>query len=202
MELAALAKETGFDITVCHYPPGTSTSPPHSLHRGYPTAWSTRVETCERSYAVVRIEGETLILRPPEVVFDFLADETNEPRYNPRIVRSRLLSSGPIGKGTKFLACFRSAGHMAPALIEYLDYRKPERLVSVTRMRWADVRGELGLVPAPSGTRLQWSSDLRPAGFARLLTPVLTFVARRQEKSTWANMKRLLEAGEHQTLTK
>ena len=149
---------------------------------------------------MVRIEGETLILRPPEVVFDFLADGTNEPKYNPRILRSRLLSSGPIGTGTKFLASFRSAGHMAPALIEYLDYRKPERLVSVTRMRWADVRGELELSPAPSGTRLQWSADLRPAGLARLLKPALTFMARRQERSTWANRKRLLEAGEHETL--
>ena len=151
---------------------------------------------------MVRIEGETLILRPPEVVFDFLSDGTNEPKYNPRIVSSRLLSSGPIGKGTKFLASFRSAGHMAPALIEYLDYRKPERLVSVRRMRWADVRGELGLTPAPSGARLQWSSDLHPAGLARLLTPALTFMARRQERSTWANMKRLLEANAQQTLTR
>jgi uncharacterized protein YndB with AHSA1/START domain len=145
---------------------------------------------------VVRIEGETLILRPPEVVFDFLADGTNEPRYNPGVVRSQLLSSGPIGTGTKFLASFRSAGHMAPALIEYLDYRKPERLVSVTRMRWADVRGQLKLSPAPSGTRLQWSAELHPAGLARLFTPALTFMARRQERSTWAELKRLLEAGE------
>ena len=143
-----------------------------------------------------KIEGETVIRRPPEVVFDFVADETNEPKYNRYMVRSRVLSSGPIGKGTKFLASFGSGGHMGPALIEYVDYRKPERIVSVTRMRWADVWGELGFSPAGSGTRLRWSWELHPVGLVRLLTPALTFVGRRQEKATWSNLKRLLEAGE------
>ncbi len=143
---------------------------------------------------MARIEGETVIRRPPEVVFDFVADETNEPRYNPRMVRSRLLSSGPIGRGTKFLASFRSGVRMEPALIEYVEYRKPERIVSVTRMRWADVRGEVGFSPAAYGTPLRWSWDLRPAGLVRFFTPALTLAGRRQERATWANLKRLLEA--------
>lgn len=42
--------------------------------------------------AVSRIEGEITIARPVEVVFDFVADATNEPRYNPSMVRAE---SGP-----------------------------------------------------------------------------------------------------------
>lgn len=34
---------------------------------------------------MVRIEGEIVINRPVEEVFDLVADETNEPRYNPRM---------------------------------------------------------------------------------------------------------------------
>jgi hypothetical protein len=33
-------------------------------------------------------------------VFDFVADERNEPRYNPRICRAEKLSPGPVGRGT------------------------------------------------------------------------------------------------------
>ena len=33
-----------------------------------------------------RIEGELLIERPVEVVFDFVADERNEPYFNPRML--------------------------------------------------------------------------------------------------------------------
>jgi hypothetical protein len=34
---------------------------------------------------MVRVEGEIVINRPVEEVFDFVADERNEPRYNSRI---------------------------------------------------------------------------------------------------------------------
>ena len=32
-----------------------------------------------------RVEGDMIINRPIEEVFDFCADERNEPRYNPRM---------------------------------------------------------------------------------------------------------------------
>jgi len=45
------------------------------------------------------IAGELVINRPVDEVFDFVADEQNEPRYNPRIRRAEKLSPGPIGRG-------------------------------------------------------------------------------------------------------
>ena len=53
---------------------------------------------------MVHIEGEIVIERPPEAVFDFVADERNEPRYNPRMLRVEQISAGPIGLGTRFRA--------------------------------------------------------------------------------------------------
>jgi hypothetical protein len=35
---------------------------------------------------VAHIEGEIVIDRPVEEVFDVVADERNEPRYNPRLL--------------------------------------------------------------------------------------------------------------------
>ena len=35
-----------------------------------------------------QVEGEIIIKRPPEEVFDFVADERNEPRYNPHMRRA------------------------------------------------------------------------------------------------------------------
>jgi hypothetical protein len=39
---------------------------------------------------MARIDGEILIHRPAEEVFDFVADQRNELRYNPPMVRSDL----------------------------------------------------------------------------------------------------------------
>jgi hypothetical protein len=36
------------------------------------------------------------------VVFDFVADQTNEPRYNPRTVRVERVDGGSISVGIKF----------------------------------------------------------------------------------------------------
>jgi hypothetical protein len=45
---------------------------------------------------VVRIEGEIVINRPVDEVFDidFVAEERNEPRYNLRMVSADLISTG------------------------------------------------------------------------------------------------------------
>ena len=47
---------------------------------------------------MARIEGEIAINRPVDEVFDFVADERYEPRYNPRMARVEKLSPGQIGR--------------------------------------------------------------------------------------------------------
>ena len=37
---------------------------------------------------MAKITGEITIRRPVEVVFDYVADQTNEPDYNPTMVRA------------------------------------------------------------------------------------------------------------------
>jgi hypothetical protein len=49
---------------------------------------------------LARIAGEIWIGRPVEVVFDYVADQSNEPTYNPQMVRAQKITPGPVGKGT------------------------------------------------------------------------------------------------------
>jgi hypothetical protein len=51
----------------------------------------------ERGAEMANISGEILINRPVEQVFDFVADQRNEPIYNPRMLRSEKITEGPIG---------------------------------------------------------------------------------------------------------
>ena len=50
---------------------------------------------------MAHIEGEILIKRPVEEVFDFVADERHEPRFNPHMLTAEKVSDGLIGKGTR-----------------------------------------------------------------------------------------------------
>ena len=53
---------------------------------------------------MVRIEGDSVIGRPVEMVFDFVADQQNEPAYDPRMQRAEKTIDGPAGKGTPFVS--------------------------------------------------------------------------------------------------
>ncbi len=58
----------------------------------------------------MRVEGDVVIDRPAQEVFDYVADECNEPKYNPRMSRAEKISPGPIGVGTRFRSVMTGVG--------------------------------------------------------------------------------------------
>lgn len=133
---------------------------------------------------MIRIEGEIAIDQPVGEVFDFVADERNEPRYNPRILRVQKLTPGPIGQGTRFRAETTTMGRTAGIAIEYTAYQRPRRLGSSIHMAAADIQGTLTFDPAAAGTRMGWTWDVRLQGWYRLLRPIIGWTGRRQEQAT------------------
>jgi hypothetical protein len=74
---------------------------------------------------MARIEGELVIHRPVDEVFDVVADECNVPGYNPGIRRAEKLSPGSIGRGTRFRAEAVTLGRTVGMTIEYTAYERP-----------------------------------------------------------------------------
>ncbi|PBC40191.1 hypothetical protein CJ179_33420 [Rhodococcus sp. ACS1] len=153
------------------------------------SAWSGR-----RRHPSARIEGEITIGRPMDVVFDYVADQTNEPLYNPSMVRAEKITAGPIGEGTQFRSAVRSAGRTAEMLIECTDYDRPRLFVSTTTMKQADIDYTLRFDPVRAGTLMRWCGHVEPKGPLRLLWPLITWMGVRQEQRIWSNLKRHLEA--------
>ncbi len=142
---------------------------------------------------MARIEGEIVIGRPVDVVFDVVADQRNEPAYNRAITGAEKLTDGPIGVGSRFRATAAARGRQVEMLIEYTAYDWPNMLASTTRMATADIHGVLNFDPYPGGTLLRWTWELTPRGAFRLLTPVIAGLGRRQEQRIWNSLKRQLE---------
>jgi uncharacterized protein YndB with AHSA1/START domain len=154
------------------------------------------MDIAEGGIRMPRIEGELVIHRPIAEVFDFVADERNEPRYNRRIRRAEKLSPGPIGPKTRFHAEAATLGRTAGMTIEYTAYERPRRLGSSIHMAAADIVGTLRFAPVPGGTRMRWAWTIRLRGPYRLLTPIIAGAGRRQERANWAGLKRFLEGQE------
>ena len=142
---------------------------------------------------MVRIQGSTVIARPVEEVFDFVADERHEPAYNPRMRRAVKVTPGPIGAGTQFSATMANRGRPMHLDTELTEYDRPSRLRSTTRMPGAEVHGGLTFTPEEGGTRMAWDWELEPRGLGRLLTPMIGRVGSRQEQEIWSGLKRHLE---------
>ncbi len=146
---------------------------------------------------MARIEGEIVIARPLAEVFDYVADQSNEPQYNPQMVRAEKITEGPVGKGTRFRSAVASRGRTAEMLIEYTGYERPRLLESTTTMAQANISYTLRFEPVAAGTRMCWSGQMRPKGVFRLLGPVITRLGIRQEQRIWAGLKDHLES-QHQ----
>lgn len=141
-----------------------------------------------------RIDGEIVIDRPVDLVFDYVADQSNEPQYNPQMVRAEKLTTGPVGVGTKFRSAVASRGRTTEMLIEITGYDRPHRLASATTMQQADINYTLTFEPVTSGTRMRWSGQVRPKGGVKLLGPLIAWVGRHQEQRIWTSLKQHLEA--------
>jgi uncharacterized protein YndB with AHSA1/START domain len=143
---------------------------------------------------MVRIDGGIVIDRPAEQVFDFVADQRNEPRYNHQMRRAEKISEAPIGVGTRFRAETASMGRAVPMVIEVTDYERPRRLASTTHMSSMDIQYTLTFESVPEGTRMRWSGELTPRGSLKVMSPLIAFMGRRQEQRIWTGLKHLLEA--------
>ena len=142
---------------------------------------------------MAKIEGQITIGRPVEVVFDYVADQTHEPQYNPAMVRAEKETAGPIGQGTRFRSAVRSGGRTAEMLIENTGYDRPRLLASTTTMKQMDIAYTLTFEPVAEGTRMRWSGEVRPKGGLRLLGPLVTWMGTRQEQRIWSSLKSHLE---------
>ena len=140
-----------------------------------------------------KVSGEILIERPVEEVFDYVADQCNEPIYNPRMLQSEKITDGPIAVGTRFCATARSGRRAVEMLIEVTEFQRPRRFGSRTTMPSFNVDGGLTFEPAAGATRMIWSWEVRPSGRLRLLGPVMARLGRHQEQAIWTGLKAHLE---------
>ncbi|MDV3221309.1 SRPBCC family protein [Intrasporangium sp.] len=143
---------------------------------------------------MTRIVGEVAIGAPVGEVFDLVADERNEPRYNPRIARAEKVTDGPVGPGARFVAEPRGMGAKGEMTLEVMEYDRPHRLHNVVRSSYLHVDGTLTFDEEAGGTRLRWDWDMNLVGPLRVLSPVLAAIGPRWERRNWIGLKDYVES--------
>ena len=141
----------------------------------------------------VRVSGSIEINRPVKEVFDFVADQRNEPLYNPDMLSSELVTDGPIGVGSCFRARTLSRGKPVDMVIEVTRFERPRRMGSTTHLDAMDLDGTLTFDPIHAGTRMSWSWNIHPTGPLLWFKPFVGVIGGRNERRIWAALKQFLE---------
>ena len=140
-----------------------------------------------------KITGQIEIARPIEEVFDFVADEANEPGYNKDMVRCEKVTPGSIGVGTRYEAEMKSTGPAAMT-VEVTGYERPYRLESSAHIEGTmDIRGAMTFEATARGALMSWDWEVEPHGCMKLLGPFITRMGSRNEQRIWTGLKSLLE---------
>jgi uncharacterized protein YndB with AHSA1/START domain len=145
---------------------------------------------------MTHIVGEVTIKASMHEVFEVVADERNEPLYNPRIVRAEKVSAGPVGAGTRFVAEPKGMGSKGEMTLTILEYERPHRLHNVVRSSYLEVDGTVTFEEVAGGTRLRWDWDMTMVGPMRLLSPLLAVIGPSWERRNWVGLKEYMESGD------
>ena len=143
--------------------------------------------------ATAHVQGSIYIARPPGEVFDMVADQRNEPRYNPEMETVELMTPEPVTTGSSFKVQVRSRGGLMPMTVTYTEFQRPRRLGSHTTMDSMDISGTLTCTPEQRGTRFAWDWTLRPKGWLVLMGPMVGLMGSSQEERIWGALKKHLE---------
>ena len=144
-----------------------------------------------------RFEATTVIDRPPEEVFAFLADGANDPKFSPRVQEITKTTDGPTGVGTVYLSTVKDAGMTTKREFEITEFQAP------TRIRWAErskntvtaPEGGYDFAPEGDGTRLTVYNVLQGNGLlGRLIGPLALRAARKDADAFAARIKAAVEA--------
>ena len=119
-----------------------------------------------------RFEGSTVIDRPIQEVFDFLAAGTSDPKFSPRVQEIRKTTDGPVGQGTIFQSTVKDAGFKTKREFEYTVFAPP------TTIRWTERSKNMISVPeggydleavGDNQTKLTVFNALAARGFGKLI---------------------------------
>ena len=139
----------------------------------------------------MRVEREFEVARPVEEVFSYLADVANEAEWNPWAKWVRKISDGPISRGSIFRGSYQGFGELDQDLSEY----EPPRRVTYHSVPKGmhEARMSFELEAAGGSTKVRMVGVARPAGFMKLMEPMMPLRMKPHFRDVAAGIKRELE---------
>jgi uncharacterized membrane protein len=138
---------------------------------------------------------DTIINRPSDIVFDYISNFENNPKWQGGMVEAKFTTNGPLDKGATYdqLAKFMGKDVTTSFLVTEFEPGKKIKIQSVassfpiTVTRMVENMGEQ--------TRVQAVIEGDPAGFYKIAKPMLKWMVQKSVTADYKKLKGLLERG-------
>ncbi len=142
----------------------------------------------------MRIEESVEINRPPERVFEYVANPENLPQWAGTVIETRKDTSGPLLEGSSFTSVGKFLGRRIESPFEVTAHEFPRRHTHKSTGGPLPTEWTLTFEEVAGRTRYTQVAEGEPGGFFGLVGPLLERVGRRQLRTDLENLKDLLEA--------
>ena len=139
----------------------------------------------------MEFSAESDIARPPDEVFDRMADARNEPSWNSQVSRSDLVSDGEVGPGSRFVTVNRGKPYDATIT----TYERPGRVVFEVTGKPLDITAAFTITPRGDGSHVESRFDFRPKGSMKLMFSLMQSAIRKDIARQSESFKQFCEGG-------
>ena len=128
---------------------------------------------------MTRLHHVVTVATPLEEAFAVIADYSHLADWDPVIVRSGRVDTGPLGIGSAFEVAVSLAGREVEIRYEIVTFDAPHRVVLDGRGRSIRAIDDIELRSIGAGTEIDVTTDLGLTGLFRLAQPLFAPIARR-----------------------
>ncbi len=125
--------------------------------------------------------------------FDFIADFSNAAQWDPGVASAVRLDAGPIREGTRVRLGVRMAGRIAPMEYVVTTWQPPHRVVFSGQGSGVVAVDDIRFEATPTGTRIDYTADIRLRGLLRLAAPFAGGAFARIARDARDGMQRALD---------
>ena len=126
--------------------------------------------------------------------FAFVADFANAQHWDPGVATSERLDAGPVALGARYRLGVRMAGRVAPMEYRITAFDPPHRVVLDGAGSGVAAVDDIRFEATPTGTRIEYTADIRLRGLLRLLAPFTGGSFARIARDARDGMQRALDA--------
>ncbi len=130
---------------------------------------------------------------PTEDAFAFVSDFANSMRWDPGVTASEGLTNAPTGLGSRYRLGVRMRGNVVPMEYEITSFEAPRRVVLTGEGSSVYAVDDIRFEAVPTGTRIDYSADIRLRGLLRFVEPLLGGAFAKIGRDALQGMQRALD---------